>query len=236
MGSEQGSQSRVKLWQSDKPEIIPGMAVVDCHTHSYFSGDANTSIEQYCQEFEKSELTHAFITDHQSISAYPLLEEALGPRVICGQEQRVAEGEVIGLFLSRKIPPGMKLADASKAIRDQGGIVYLCHPLDEHRFSVDLDTLMSALDNGYLDAIELYNSKSLTVNSQLAELGREFGLPLLGGSDSHVASALGSSGAVMPWFDSPSNFLDAVRNAIPFGCHCDPRKSWPLQVVPPTSG
>ncbi len=232
---EQSSKSFDTLWRSDKPEVIPGMAVVDCHTHSYFSGDSNTSIEQYCREFEKSELTHVFITDHQSISAFPLLEEALGPRIICGQEQRVTEGEIIGLFLSQKIPSGLKLADASKAIRDQGGIVYLCHALDERRFSVDLSGLMSALDNGYLDAIELYNSKSLAVNSLLAELGREFCVPLLGGSDSHVASSIGSSGAVMPWFSSPSSFLDAARHAVPFGRYCDPRKSWPLQVVPPIS-
>ncbi len=235
MASETKLNAAHEPWAFDKPEAVLGKAVVDCHTHTYFSGDSNTSIDQYVTEFEKSGLTHVFITDHQSISAFPILEERLGPKVICGQEQRVAEGEVIGLFLTQKIPPGLTLADASKAIRDQGGIVYLCHPMDSKRFSVDLKTLMSSAENRYLDAIELYNSKSASINSQLIEIARKFEIPLLGGSDSHVASAIGSSGAVMPWFDSAPTFLDAAKNATPFGQQYDPHKSWPLQVVPTTS-
>ena len=235
MASDPKSNTPSEPWAFEKPKTVSGKAVVDCHTHTYFSGDSNTSIDQYVEEFEKSGLTHVFVTDHQSISAFPLLEERLGSRVICGQEQRVIEGEVIGLFLIRKIPPGLKLADASKAIRDQGGIVYLCHPMDSQRFSVDLETLMSSAENGCLDAIELYNSKSASINSELIEIARKFEIPLLGGSDSHVASAIGSSGTVMPLFDSAPTFLDAAKYATPFGRLCDPHKSWPLQVVPTTS-
>ena len=234
MGSDTHSHPSGERWRYDALDRPVDSAMVDCHTHTYVSGDSNTTIDEFVEAFERSGLTHVFVTDHQSISAYPPLQEVLGPRVICGQEQRVAEGEVIGLFLTNKIPAGLKLADASKAIRDQGGIVYICHPLDKKRFSIGYGDLVAALENEHVDAIELYNSKSLAVDLRLSKLSSEYGIPMLGGSDAHVASAIGSSGAAMPWFDSAATFLEAASSATAFGCHCDPRKSWPLRVVPPT--
>ncbi|NNN19500.1 MAG: PHP domain-containing protein [Acidimicrobiaceae bacterium] len=235
MEPDPATGSVVLGWRVERPDITSGVAVVDCHTHTYFSGDSSTLISQYVEEFHRSGLTHVFVTDHQSISAYPLLVEQLGRRVICGQEQRVAEGEVIGLFLNEKLPPGMRLRDASRAIREQGGVVYLCHPLDKKRFSVGLDDLMTSVENGWIDAIELCNSKSASLNPKVAEIAAQYNIGLLGGSDSHVASAIGSSGAVMPSFTSAKTFLESMKQAIPYGRHFDPPKSWPLQVVPTTS-
>lgn len=222
------------MWEVEKPKISAGMAIVDCHTHSYFSGDSNTTIERYVDSFEKSGLTHAFITDHQSISAYPLLKERLGNRILCGQEQRVKEGEVMGLCLSEKIPPGLTLEEASKRIRDQGGLVYLCHPLDPNRVSVQYDVMIAALENNLIDAIELCNSKSLTFQASLRDLAKSYAVAVLGGSDSHVPNSLGSSGAVMPWFETSETFALSITMAVPFGRHCDPPKSWPIDIVPPT--
>ena len=235
MGLDPAHEVVSRIWQIEKPEVPKNMAVVDCHTHTYFSGDSNTSISQFAENFETSGLTHAFVTDHQSVSAFPLLQERLGQRVICGQEQRVREGEIIGLFISEKIPPGLRLSEASNAIRGQGGIVYACHPMDEKRFSLGQRDLVTSLENGWIDAIELCNSKSASINPEIREIAERFGIPLLGGSDSHVATAIGSSGAVMPWFSSSQTFLRAAANAVPFGRYCDPRNSWPLPIVPTTS-
>lgn len=221
------------MWEIKKPKISEGTAVVDCHTHTYFSGDSNTTIERYVESFEASGLTHAFVTDHQSIFAYPLLKEHLGNRIICGQEQRVKEGEVIGLFISEKIPPGLTLEEASRRIRDQGGLVYLCHPLDPKRASVQYDEMINALEADLIDAIELCNSKSATFHGSLMDLTKMYDIAFLGGSDSHVANSLGSSGAVMPWFDSAKTFATSISAATPFGRHFDPPKSWPIDIVPP---
>lgn len=224
-------------FQKESPPLKPSdnVAVVDCHTHTYFSGDSTTSIAEYVQAFENSGLTHVFVTDHQSIEAFPLLENELGNRVVCGQEQRTDEGEVIGLFLHKRIAPGLKISEAAKFIRDQGGLVYVCHPADERRFSLSKYHLLAALEKGLVDAIEVYNSKSVRFDPQIAEIAAEFEIPLLGGSDSHVASSIGSSGVRMPMFNSAQTFLSAAKLAAPFGRYCDPHRGWPRPVVPSTS-
>lgn len=223
------------MWKVAEPPVPNGCAVVDFHTHTYFSGDSNTSISEYVTAFRDSKLTHVAVTDHRTTDAYLPLEELLGQKVIRGQEQRVREGEVIGLFLSERIPPGLDLREASSAIREQGGVVYACHPMDRKRSSLDRETLLHALEAGLIDAVEIYNSKSPSLEPEIERLARRFGVAVLGGSDAHVASAIGSSGAVMPWFDSPSGFLQGLADAVPFGCYCDPLKTWPADTVPPTS-
>lgn len=211
------------------------MAVVDCHTHSYFSGDSSTSISAYVASFVRSGCTHVCITDHHNIDAFRPLQEELGDRVICGQEQRVVEGEIIGLFLREKIPPALNLFEASVSIREQGGLVYLCHPLDRHRVSVTESVMRAALEAKLIDAVEIYNSKSEAINFNVIDICQSYGVIMLAGSDSHVASSIGSSGVVGPWFDSAESFLTSMIQAKAFGQHDDPVRTWPTEVIPSTS-
>ena len=211
------------------------LALVDCHTHSYFSGDSSTLVNKYIDQFEKSGLTHVAITDHQSIDAYPLLQEKLGAAVICGQEQRIKEGEIIGLFIHKRIPPGLSLTEAASRIRGQGGLVYLCHPLDPQRVSLDKEALMYGLDHQLFDAIEFCNSKSMSLNRVVQKLASQYEIPLLGGSDAHVPDAIGSSGTIMPWFVSPDSFKNSIKSAIPYGRYYDPPRVWQNRSVPETS-
>jgi len=46
-----------------------------------------------------------------------------------------ADGDLIGLFLERPVPPGLSAAETAAAIHDQGGIVCLPHPFDGFRHS-----------------------------------------------------------------------------------------------------
>lgn len=211
------------------------LALVDCHTHSYFSGDSSTLIEEYIDEFEKSGLTHIAITDHQSIEAYPLLREKLGPRIICGQEQRIKEGEIIGLFINKRIPPGLSLAEAAARIREQGGLVYLCHPLDPKRVSLDMEALIYGLERQLFDMIEFCNSKSTSLNMAVQKLASQYEIPLMGGSDAHVPDAIGSSGTIMPWFESSETFKKSSKDAVPYGRYYDPPRIWQNRSVPSAS-
>lgn len=219
-------------WEITPPPITKALAVVDFHTHTYFSGDSVTLIDEYVAAFRKSNLTHVAVTDHQSIDAYELLVSHLGSQVICGQEQRVREGEVIGLFLVERIPPALSLNEASLYIRKQGGFVYLCHPMDETRASLNQHSIIDALENSLIDGIEYCNSKSPKLNEYVKQLALQYQIPLLGGSDAHVPFAIGSSGTLMPWFDSSATFLEAVKSAVPFGKHYDPPRQWKPTVIP----
>lgn len=221
-------------WEVAPLPFEDGMAVVDLHSHTYFSGDSSTLIDEYVEAFTNSKLTHIAITDHQSIEAYRLLKERLGPRVICGQEQRVKEGEIIGLFLQEKIPAGLSLEQGSYHIRQQGGLVYLCHPMDESRASFDYRSFEYALEASLVDAIEYCNSKSPKIDKRVKDLASYYHVPLLGGSDAHVPEAIGSSGTVMNWFDSAASFLSSSQSATAFGRHFDPPRKWRPRIIPTT--
>ena len=54
----------------------------------------------------------------------------MGARIVVGEEIRTPDGDVIGLFLTERIPYVLPLAEVTARIRAQGGLVYVPHPFD----------------------------------------------------------------------------------------------------------
>ena len=50
-----------------------------------------------------------------------------------GEEITTTDGELIGLFLERRIPPGLTAKQTVIEIKKQAGLVYLEHPYDQFR-------------------------------------------------------------------------------------------------------
>ena len=64
-------------------------------------------------------------------------------KVIVGEEVKTAhQGEVIGLFLTEKIPRGLTLAETVAEIKRQGGVVYVPHPFDRMHAVPDYEHLL----------------------------------------------------------------------------------------------
>src|SRR5690606_3298386 len=81
------------------------------------------------------------ITDHNEIKGaqeFKKFLEKFGIKVIVGEEIFSSKGEIIGLFLSEKIEPGMSPRDTMLEIKKQGGLVYIPHPYDEKRYKTVL--------------------------------------------------------------------------------------------------
>jgi predicted metal-dependent phosphoesterase TrpH len=115
----------------------PGWVRVDCHLHTAASGDAVTSLEQLADRVSELELDVICITDHNVTSAaVAAAERDIGARVVIGEEIRTPDGDVIGLFLTERIPYVLPLAEVVTLIRSQGGLVYLPHPFDPGRSSL----------------------------------------------------------------------------------------------------
>ena len=110
------------------------------------------------------------ITDHNAIKGAVELVDRLPCRVIVGEELRTHAGEIIGLFLTERIPIGVPPADAARAIREQGGIVYIPHPFDPMRRNLAEPALDALIGDGLVDAIEVINAK--TSLRSLNERGR----------------------------------------------------------------
>jgi predicted metal-dependent phosphoesterase TrpH len=216
-----------------------GHVRVDLHTHTMWSGDSTTTPDEFAAAVEASGLDVVCITDHNAIEGARALQDRLACRVIVGEELRTAAGEIIGLFLTERLPAGISHLDAARAIRDQGGVVYVPHPFDPMRRNMRESALYELAEADLIDAVEVLNAKtSLTsLNRRAAEFAAEFGIVGGAGSDGHVPDALGAAYVEMVGFDTPMEFLAALATAQVIGHHWDEPRPWSPRIVPSiTSG
>jgi predicted metal-dependent phosphoesterase TrpH len=196
--------------------IRPGWVRVDCHLHTFQSGDAVTTIDQLAEQVERNGLDVICITDHNvTTAAVAAAERDIGARVIVGEEIRTQQGDLIGLFLTERIPYVLPLAEVTSLIRAQGGLIYLPHPFDRGRSSLR-ETATRLCADGLADVVEVFNAKveDPVVNEQAAGLATRFGLPGGAGSDAHDPEGIGAAYLEMPDFDGPQDFLAALTRAV----------------------
>ena len=110
-----------------------GWVRVDMHSHTMWSGDSTTTPDEIAAAVVEAGIDVLCITDHNAIKGAVELVDRLPCRVIVGEELRTHAGEIIGLFLNERIPIGVQPDEAARAIRDQGGLVYIPHPFDPMR-------------------------------------------------------------------------------------------------------
>jgi predicted metal-dependent phosphoesterase TrpH len=218
---------------------VQGRVRVDLHTHTMWSGDSTTTPAEFAAAVVWSGLDVVCITDHNAIEGARELRDRVGCRVIVGEELRTAAGEVIGLFLTERVPMGISHLDAARAIRDQGGVVYIPHPFDPMRRNLNESALYELAEADLIDAVEVLNAKTslASLNRRAAEFAVEFGIVGGAGSDGHVPDALGAAYVEMADFDGPMEFLASLATADVIGHHWDEPRPWSPRIVPSiTSG
>jgi predicted metal-dependent phosphoesterase TrpH len=197
----------------------PGWVRVDCHLHTVASGDAWTTLDQLAERVRECRLDVVCITDHNVTSeAVTAVQRGIGCRVIVGEEIRTPSGDVIGLFLTERVPYVLPLAEVAARIRAQGGLVYAPHPFDLGRSSLG-PALAPLCAEGMVDVIEVFNAKiaDQSRNEEAARLAAKFGLPGGAGSDAHDPPGVGAAYLELPDFDGPASFLDALAGATVVG-------------------
>lgn len=152
------------------------------------------------------------VTDHNTILGALEVRAAAPFPVIVGEEVRTLSGEVMGLFLTQPVPPGLPWAEAVAQIKAQEGIVGLPHPFDRLRRSrlhpQAIDSLLS-----HLDAVEVFNARTILPGDQKrARLwAQAHSLPATAGSDAHIPYEVGRAYVEMEPFDGPQGFLSSLR-------------------------
>ena len=213
-----------------------GHVRVDMHSHTMFSGDSTTTLDEIEEAVVESAIDVLCVTDHNAIEGAVRLADALRNvcRVIVGEEVRTHTGEIIGLFLTQKIPFGANAMETARQIRAQGGLVYVPHPFDPMRRNLSEQSLVELTAAGMVDGIEAHNSKTSlpSLNAKAREFGDAHGLALGSGSDAHVPHALGSAYVEMPDFDGPADFLAKLREGVVVGHHWDKARPWSARIVP----
>jgi predicted metal-dependent phosphoesterase TrpH len=192
---------------------------VDLHMHTDHSHDCATPVEVLLATARERGLGAIAVTDHNEISGALAAqararELGMGVQVIVGEEVKTAgEGEVIGLFLKERIPPGMTLRETVAEIKRQGGVVYVPHPFDRLHAVPDYAHLLEIVDE--VDAIEIFNPRVAigAFNDEAARFAAKYRIVAGAGSDSHVAQGLGSVRVRMREFDGSAEFMQSLRDA-----------------------
>jgi predicted metal-dependent phosphoesterase TrpH len=183
---------------------------VDIHVHSSASFDCRVEPERVWARCRQLGLDPVFLTDHNTIAGATKLRAREGLGIVIGEEVMTRDGELIGLFLSEAIAPGLSAIEAAERIKSQGGLVYLEHPYDPFRRHLS-EPAIEAL-SGMIDVVEVWNGKSdEQINQTAVQLSEILGAAQGAGSDAHTLQDIGSIYVELEPFDGAQDFLAKLR-------------------------
>ena len=193
---------------------------LDLHVHSHYSADCLVPLEQLVSAARRAGLDGIALTDHNELAGALRLASMVddGFRVIPGEEIATSEGEIIGLFLSQRIPPGLSPRETIARIKDQGGLVYIPHPVARGvpprlRWRALVDLLPE------VDILEGFNSRVPLVRDdhRARALAIAHGKAIGAGSDAHFPFEYGRGWVEIEDFRSPEEFLANLRRGTAIG-------------------
>jgi dephospho-CoA kinase len=171
---------------------------VDLHLHTEGSWDCLSDPEAVLERALLRGLGRIAITDHNQLDVALRMAEAHPDQIIPGEEVKTAEGiDVIGLYLSERIPKGTPAGETIERIREQGGVPYLPHPFAGGKGGGGrlADTLAPLCD-----VVEVFNARlhKPRQNELAEELAGRHGRLRGAGSDAHTLGELGRAYIVVP--------------------------------------
>ena len=191
------------------------MYKIDLHTHSTASHDGGITADQYSRILSTNVLDVIAVTDHNTLDFAVGLQKTLGDRVIVGEEIMTTGGEIIGLYLTKKIRPGHSPLETIKQIKDQGGLVYVPHPFESVRKGLHPGTMEELVD--YLDIVEVCNGRAFLQNRSAqtviwAKLNHIIGVA---SSDAHGLRGLGKTYTRVKKLPSRDDLIQTIASGIP---------------------
>ena len=195
-------------------------AFADFHCHTRFSRDSILREETFIRKAISRGLTHVCVTNHNNVEGAIAVRDKVAElgltdqlTVILGEEVSTADGEVVGLFLTRTIPRGLSANETADEIHRQGGLVSIPHPFDPFRQSrIKPGPLRNLAEMGKIDAVEVFNSR-ITIqrhNEEAAEFAAHYRIPGVACSDSHSAFEVAMCFNALPPFTSAEELKAAL--------------------------
>jgi len=197
------------------------LGTADLHIHTRY-GDGMATVPELLRYVEEhTDLDVIAVTEHDTLLAADEARElhARGSYrfgLVCGMEVTTLDGHLLALYIDEPIASFQRMEPTLEAIRRQGGLAIVPHPLSWLTRSVSerVFARIAAVRNDGVrfDGIEEYNlSPAGRVTSARARrLNRErLGLAALGCSDAHFLQSIGSAHTEFPGTDA-----DALRRAI----------------------
>ncbi|MBC7078692.1 MAG: PHP domain-containing protein [Synergistales bacterium] len=188
---------------------------IDLHVHTDRSPDGCSTIGEIAEAAKRKGLQGLAITDHDLIlseSDALRLSGELGLIVIPGVELSTPAGHLIVLNPKREFV-GLSLRAVAESARQDGSTLIIPHPMDPLSHGIGFSEATSLIP--YCPLIEALNASTLNrYNSRAKDFALKNSLPMVAGSDAHLADAVGDAFTVV---DSPSCDLASVVSSISVG-------------------
>ena len=167
---------------------------LDLHIHTHHSYDCWMKPAKIIKIAQKKDLGGVAIVDHQEFGGAVKVEKECHPElvsgslgkppffIIKGQEIKTEYGDVVGLFLNKKVN-SQKFLDVVDEIKNQDGLVVMPHPGK---------TIFPEETLKYFDLIEISNARSKKKwNNYAQKLVKKTDKPVSCGSDAHSYFEIG---------------------------------------------
>ncbi len=218
----------------------------DFHMHSTLSHDGGVSVEEFHNVLKEGLLDVIAITDHNEVDFAIDLHKELGKQVIVGEEIKCQAGDVIGLFVKEKIDYGRTLQWTIDAIKEQGALVYVPHPLEVIRDGIGMRNITAFWDK--IDIIEVFNARCVQpLANRLAQkrfntyqsgsedknINKQPSKATLVGSDSHRINELTRTYNILEEIpQNPKHFMKLIsdRNIMDVSVR---KNAYPWQILNP---
>lgn len=186
---------------------------LDMHSHTEYSPDSRMTLRAFADAVAAARLDVIAVTDHDTIEGALILREMDLPfRLIVGEEIASRDGEIIGLFLERPVPPYLSAEETVARIHEQGGLVSVPHPFSRNRRRRIRRAALERVVH-QIDTIEIFNARESfgADNRRALAFALQHGLPGAVGSDSHRPSEIGGAYVEIPDFSTPAELIESLR-------------------------
>jgi predicted metal-dependent phosphoesterase TrpH len=186
--------------------LVTGRA--DLHMHTNL-GDGTASPARVLHEARRRGLDVIAVTDHDHMEGAKRVADLLAREtgaerpleLIWGCEVTTRDGHFLGLFMTRPVKMLQRVEATIEAIKDQGGLCIVPHPLGRLVPSLSRRKIEELLSGGYpLDGIELYNPSPANARArpEVRQLNAQWRLAAIGGSDAHFWQHIGAAYTLFP--------------------------------------
>ncbi len=178
----------------------------DIHMHTNL-GDGWASPAQIVQQAIRHNLQVIAITDHDHVEGAKRVADLLAQRkdppfqMITGVEVSTRQGHLLGLFVQHAPKALRSVEESIDAIKEQGGLVIIPHPLGRLVPSLSRARIDELLNKGFsIDGIEIYNPSpaNASMRETVRAANQQWHFAETGGSDAHFWQHIGAAYTLFP--------------------------------------
>ncbi|BDH78670.1 MAG TPA: PHP domain-containing protein [Methanothermobacter sp.] len=186
--------------------------ILDPHIHSIYSGDAKGTPRQIIKRAILVGLDAIAITDHDTMQGSKVAKKEVKDFksiiIVPGMEISTSKGHILALGVQEEIKKGVTPQEAVDRIHEQGAIAIVPHPFVRYRKGLFVN-----IQDLKVDAIETLNSRYILgySNWKAKKFAKKRNLPMIGASDAHFVTAIGSCYTQVDSEPNPDDILSAIK-------------------------